>query len=76
MILYAVEIYNYQNVKEWLTVNIWRTREKAEKGMKQYETNWSNHSAKEEIPSYRITKIDTDIDSDCIYDIVENNINK
>lgn len=74
MILYVVEIYNYCGINEWQTVDIWKSREGAEKAMNQYIQN-HNHPMidPEDMPSYRIVEIDTNIDSDCIYDVVSEN---
>lgn len=74
MILYVVEIYNYCHIDEWQTVNIWKTRESAEKAIDQYRQNWDNNSTYfNDMLAYRIIEIDTDVDLDCIYDVVTEN---
>lgn len=69
MILYVVEYSGPISNDEWSTINIWKTRENAEDAVNSYKLNWP----KDSIPEYRIVEIDTDIEDDCIYDVIEEN---
>lgn len=73
MMLYVIEIYSTA-LEEWQTINIWKTRQKAENAIEQYRSNYRNAGYwEDDIPTYRIVEIDTDSEDDCIYDVVDEN---
>lgn len=59
---YKGSITNY----EWSIVTIHKTLQSAEKAVKMYNLNWSEHDLDK--PKYVIYVIDTDVDKDIIYD--------
>lgn len=72
MILYALHYRNFESgYDDWVMVSIHKSYEVAEKFMDQYKNNHiSNGSFGAE---YIIHRINTDIDSDTIYDYMELN---
>lgn len=67
MILYSVNYKGDLSNYEWSIVTIHKSLEGAEKAKSEYERNWTNNRPEADC-EYRIIEIDTDSESDCIYD--------
>lgn len=66
MILYSVNYLGSETSYDWSIVTIHKTLEGAEKARNQYIQNQEKNDGKDY--EYCIVEIDTDFDSDCIYD--------
>lgn len=66
MVLYGVNYKGPISSNEWSIVTIHKTEEGANKALKHYNHNCEINGITDS--KYKIVKIDTDIDSDIVYD--------